>query len=128
MSGRVSTRQERAVRDSRIRRAAAAGVTVEAIAAAEQISVRTAFRVLASSPAVSAPAELEVRPVLEVDPFGELAHAIAMHRDVAARLRQIAASGRNESAAVGAARSAAAVSRDLIELLSTAGLLPSAPF
>jgi hypothetical protein len=128
MTGRSSTRQDRASRDARIRKAAAAGKTIEEIAAAEGVSVRTVFRSLGSRPAASGPAELEVRPVLEIDPFAELANAIAVHHDAAERLRQIAAAGRNESAQVGAARSAAAVSRDLIGLLTTAGVAPSSPF
>lgn len=109
----------------RIRERAAVGETVEAIAATEKVSVRTVFRVLGSPAAHAGPAKLDVRPLLEINPFSELAHAVAVHRDVAERLRQIAASGRNESAAVGAARSAAAVSRDLIALLTQAGLLPT---
>jgi hypothetical protein len=128
MAGRASTRQQRAARDARIRKAAATGETVEAIAATEKVSVRTVFRVLGSAPAATDSAELEVRPLLQINPWTELAHAIALHRDVAERLRQLATAGRNESAAVGAARSAAAVSRDLIGLLTQAGLLPSSRY
>src|SRR5690242_3362523 len=117
MAGRSSTASQRQARAGRIIAAAARGETTSAIAENERISVRQVRRILASSPAVSAPAELEVRPLLSIDPFAEMAAAVAIHRDVAERLRQIAAGGRNESAAVGAARAAAAVSRDLIALL-----------
>jgi hypothetical protein len=132
MSGRKLTADERQRRDARIVAASRAGATAVAIAEREHLTDRQVRRIIRedgpASAAVASVPELQVPDLLEVDPFGELARCVATHHESINRLRTIAGNSRNDAVVVGAAKASAALSADLMALLSTAGLLPRSPF
>ena len=123
---RTLSTAERGARAGRIRAASRRGETAEQIAAREHVSVRTIRRTLASAKTALEP--LAAVQVLEVDPFHELGACITAHRESIERLRAIAADSGNAALQIGAARSSASLSGDLVHLLSEAGLLLQSAF
>jgi hypothetical protein len=65
---------------------------------------------------------------LDEDPAAVLREAIGVHRWALDRLAVLAERGDNSSARLGAIRSRVATSRDLVELLARAGLVPPTPY
>lgn len=117
MAGRSFTRLERKARAKRILAAAERGETTAAIARSVGISPRQVRRVLATRAKPAAATELVVPDMLEIDPFGEVAKCVLVHREAINELRAVAATTTNGAIKVGAVKGAVAASAALIELL-----------
>jgi uncharacterized protein (DUF433 family) len=129
VSGRRPTTTDRRARAQRIIAAARAGASTTAIAADEKLSDRQVRRILAAAePDAGAVAPLPVVGPLELDPFQELAAAVAVHRESIDTLRTVAHTSANPALRIGAAKGAAAASSALVDLLARTGTLPPSVF
>jgi len=112
---------QRARRNARIAEARDRGDSWAAIAEAFGLSERAARR--CRSDHVQA-AVADAAAALDVDPNRVLREAIVVHREVLDGLGVLGREGDSSSARVGALRSRAATSLQLVRLLAWAGLLP----
>lgn len=126
------TPAERAARDSRIVAAVRDGEPREAVAARFGITTRQVRRIVSAQPSSGSvavpPLDVPEGGPLSIDPLGELARAIATHRDAVDRLRGIAIRSGDGPVALGAWKAAAQTARDLLGVLRDAGVTPPSSF
>jgi len=120
---------ERVERNRRIAEEHSRGVPWAAVAQHHGVSERQARRAAREAREALAGAEVgaEVSDALVIDPAALLARVVAIHDRALDRLERLADAADNDSARLGAARSAPAVAASLLNVLARAALLPDAP-